>query len=374
MLFEEIIGLSDIKDTLLASVRNGHIAHAQLFLGNAGSANLALALAYSQYLNCENPQAHDACGTCAACYKTHKLIHPDLHFVFPVNKTKNIKEEHPRSVHFLADWRKFISENPYQSLSDWMNFIEAESKQALISVHEARDVVQQLSLKTFEGKYKIMLIWQPEILNLASANALLKILEEPPPQTVFLLVCNAAENLLSTILSRTQLINIPDFSDEEIVQNLVSQFGFESAQARKISLLADGNMHLALQLAKGTPDENFDFFAKWMRKCFGYKIAELLEDAENFQKMNKDEQKSLLLYSLDIFRNCLLATAGGNSLVKLPENLRIFVEKLALQLNANRIEMLYQSFNESIYHLERNANPKILFFELSLQIAAVFKR
>jgi DNA polymerase III subunit delta' len=369
MLFSEIPGLADLKQTLIQSVQNGHVAHAQLWAGNEGSANLGLALAYAQYLNCESPGEQDACGTCAACFKNRKLIHPDLHFVFPVTTTQKIAKD-ASSQKFLPDWRQFLLRQPYAGLSDWLEAIEAENKQPNIAAEEARQVLQTLSLKAFEGKYKVMLIWLPERLHPTAANVLLKVLEEPPPQTVFLLVSQCPDDMLPTILSRTQLLRIPDFSEEDIEKFLREKQNTEPEKARKISFLADGNLQLALKLLHDTPDEALAIFRQWMRHCYGYKAAELLDFAEGFQKMSKDEQKSLLEYGLQIFRDCLLLLTGETALVRLPDARLKFATDFTKMMSLEKIQFFYTAFNESVFHLERNASPKIVAFDLSLQVSA----
>jgi DNA polymerase-3 subunit delta' len=372
MLFQEIVGVLSLKNTLIRSLQSGHIAHAQLFLGNEGSANLALALAYAQYLNCENPTETDACGFCPSCYKTQKLIHPDLHFVFPVTTTKTVSKD-PLSENFLPDWRKFLLQNPYQNLTDWLDYIGSENKQPNISAEQAREIIKTLSLKTFEGKYKIMMIWQPECMNLTAANILLKILEEPPPQTIFLLVGNSADNILTTIISRTQLVKVPDFTDEEIKQNLVEKFGTDPEKSAHFAFLADGNLHKALMFKEETPDENLVIFRQWMRDCYSMKVGELLEFSEKFQKTSREEQRTVLEYGLQVFRECLIWNGGENSLIRLPEELKNFVQNFSKQMTEEKIEFLYKEFSQAIYYLERNANPRILSFDLALRIGSILR-
>ena len=376
MLFSEISGLLSIKNILLQSVKNNHIAHSQLFLGNEGSANLALALAYAQYINCENPLENDSCGVCDSCGKIQKFIHPDIHFVFPVTTTKKITKE-ALSEDFLVEWRKFLLNNSYANISDWLNTIGAENKQPNISAEEARNVIKSLALKSFEATYKVMLIWLPEYFNLTAANVLLKILEEPPRNTIFLLVGNKADNILTTILSRTQLIKIPEFTESEIIEELEKKFP-HSDKIKSAAIISNGNLNLAIQLVEGQIDENHEIFGQWMRLCFDCfsknKIIDLLELAERFQKMSKDSQKSLLVYSLQMFRDSLIHISGKVELIRMPEEIKTFISNFSKVMSFEKIEFLYEKFNAAIYHLERNASPKITFFNISLVVAEMIKK
>jgi len=376
MLFSEISGLLSIKNILLQSVKNNHIAHSQLFLGNEGSANLALALAYAQYINCENPLENDSCGVCDSCGKIQKFIHPDIHFVFPVTTTKKITKE-ALSEDFLVEWRKFLLNNSYANISDWLNTIGAENKQPNISAEEARNVIKSLALKSFEATYKVMLIWLPEYFNLTAANVLLKILEEPPRNTIFLLVGNKADNILTTILSRTQLIKIPEFTESEIIEELEKKFP-HSDKIKNAAIISNGNLNLAFQLVEGQIDENHEIFGQWMRLCFDCfsknKIIDLLELAERFQKMSKDSQKSLLVYSLQMFRDSLIHISGKVELIRMPEEIKTFISNFSKVMSFEKIEFLYEKFNAAIYHLERNASPKITFFNISLVVAEMIKK
>ena len=372
MLFREIPGLSELKTTLLQSIQAGQVAHAQLFLGNEGSASLPLALAFAQYLNCENRQPDDSCGVCAACSKTQKLIHPDLHFVFPVTTTKAVPKD-PLSEHFLADWRRFVLQNPYQNLSDWLSLIGSENKQPNISAEQAREIIKTLSLKTYEAPFKIMLLWQPECLNQNAANALLKILEEPPPQTIFLLVGSKADNLLTTILSRTQLVKIRNFTNDEIAGLLTEKFAIEPSKALAVSALAEGNLLSALHLNTGLPDENLGIFRQWMRDSYAQRIQELLDFAEKFQKGSREEQRGLLEYGLGVWRDCLFWQAGAQEQLHLQPERSTFVNDFSKLLDEAKISFLYHQFNQALFHLERNANPRILCFDLSLHAGIVLK-
>ncbi|MBC7920369.1 MAG: DNA polymerase III subunit delta [Ferruginibacter sp.] len=378
MLFKEITGLEKTKRTLVGSVATHHVAHAQLFRGNAGSANLAMALAYATYVNCEDKGPADSCGRCPSCSKMNKLIHPDFHQVFPVTTTKHVSKD-PLSEYFLADWRKFIQKSPYQTLSDWLDCIGSENKQGNISVEESRGILRKLSLKSYEAEYKVLLIWLPEMMNLASANALLKILEEPPAKTLFLLVCRSTDKLLTTVLSRTQGIRIRDFTDAEVRQHLTERQGVTAPRAAQIAHLCEGNLDEALRLSHADRNEDpgfraHEWFREWMRHCFRNDAVQLVEQTEKFAKLSKESQKNLLHYGLTMFREALVWQHGAEGLVRLEGEALDFVKGFAKVVNPDNAERLYQYFNEAGYHLERNANPKILFLDVSLATARVIKK
>jgi DNA polymerase-3 subunit delta' len=342
-------------------------------MGAEGSGNLALALAYATYLNCENRQEEDSCGKCPYCIKLSKLAHPDVNFVFPFSATKAVPKD-PTCLHFMKDWRKFVLENPYASVNDWANFIGAENKQMNISAEEARNIIQTLSLKSFESEYKIMLIWQPEHMHVNGANALLKILEEPPVKTIFLLVTNNSERLLTTILSRTQKIKIRPFNDEEIKEGLIKMVQVEEKKAAQLAYVADGSLNEAFRLTREAEEDYHAFFRNWMRSCFKKNNTnELIEWGENFQSLGREVQKSLLQYGLGMLRETLVYNIAGKNLVRLGEEDLKFVEGFSKVLNEEKIEQISRHLNEACYHIERNANPKITFLDISLSISGIFK-
>lgn len=373
MLFSDIEGLHEIKRHLINSVVNNHIAHAQLFVGPEGSANLAMAWAFAAYLNCENRQESDACGSCSSCVKINKLIHPDLHFVYPVSATKNTSGKDLVSTTFINDWRAFLKEQPYGLLSDWSNAYGGENKQGNISKAESRHIIKNLSLKAFEGRYKIMIIWMPEYMHPTAANGILKVLEEPPEKTIFLLVAHDMEKLLITILSRTQKVVIPSFSDDEVESYLKNRHGLDSPRARQIVHMADGNINEALRLLNEAEDDTHKMFRDWMRFCFTRDFTKMVEWAENYQKMNKISQKSLLMYGLTMMRETLIANYSPGNLQRLQGEELEFVKNFSKVIDADKLEKISDNLNVAYYHLERNANPKILFADLSLLIAGVIR-
>ncbi len=374
MLFSDIIGHDDTKQRLLRAVQTNHLAHALLFDGPTGSANLALALALAQYVNCEDKTDFDACGRCAACVKIQKLVHPDLHMVFPVANTAKGKT----SEAYLADWRTFLLERPYRTLPDWLETTGADNKQGNISAEEARNILQKLALKSYEGAYKIMLIWLPELMNVASANALLKVLEEPPAQTLFLLVSNQPDKLLITILSRTQRVAVRAFTDEEVATYLRQYENLDETTARRLAYLADGNLAEALQLshdeAKGTgTSAQHTWFAEWMRDCYKQDLTKLVKQAEQFDGFSKEKQKGLLDYSIRLYRDLFLWQQGANALLRLPDDELNFVKNFSKVLTIHHIERIVADLNEAAYHLERNARAKMILLDMSLTFSRLIR-
>lgn len=370
MLFSDIIGHDETKRTLLRAVQNNHLAHAQLFDGPPGSANLALALALATYVNCEEPGPDDACGRCASCIKINKLVHPDLHLVFPV---ANMAGKGKNSEAFLADWRKLVLDSPYRTLAEWLDTVGADNKQGNISAEEARNILQKLSLKAYEGRYKVMLIWLPEYMNASSANALLKVLEEPPERTLFLLVANQLDKLLITILSRTQRVAVRAFTDEEVAMFLRQQLNLDEARARQVAYLADGNLADGLRLARAEADDRQTWFADWMRICYKQDLIALVKQADQFDGFSKERQKGLFEYSLRLCRDLFLWQQGAEALLRLPEDELTFVKNFAKVLSTKHVERIVADLNEALYHIERNARPKMILLDMSLTFSRLIR-
>ncbi len=370
MQFKEIPGLEDIKTTLIRSVTSSHIAHAQLFDGKVGGGGLAMALAVATYINCENKNKVDACGECASCVKMNKLIHPDLHFIFPIATSKKISGNTSES--FLPIWREFVKESPYRALPEWLDIIGAENKQGNISVEEARGVLKKLSVKAYEGEYKILIIWKAEIMNASSANAILKILEEPPEKTLFILITDQADRLITTIISRTQRINIPTFKDNEI-QHFLIEKGVSQKQAEQITFLSDGNLSNALALWSDKQEDTNVWFADWMRACYKYDIAHLVKMADFYDGMTKEKQKATLEYALRMYRDMLIWGQGAGELLRVPTEELTFVKNFSKTVSFEAVEKMIDEINKAYQHVERNVKPKIVFLDLSLTIAPFFK-
>lgn len=368
MQFADIPGLAETKKVLIRSVLDNHIAHAQLFLGAEGALNLPLALAYATYIHCQNRTEQDSCGTCAACSKSLKYIHPDTHFVFPLSNVNNEKDEEQLKANILKQWRSFLLEKPYGDETDWLTHYGGENKQPNISKETARDIIKSLSLKAFESEYKIMIIWMPEYMHPSAANAILKILEEPAAKTVFLLVTNHAEKLLRTIQSRTQIINIPALSDNELEKYLIEKIKLEPTKAHAVLPIAEGSITKALRIVDDAEENNREIFREWMRSCFKREFDKLVRLSEEFHANDKLAQKNFMQYSLHMLRESLVQLAGAGTSRVTGDDLD-FVSKFSTTMNTKRIEMMYGLINEASYHLERNGSPKMIFLDLSLQIS-----
>jgi len=374
MKFSEIPGLSSIKEKLFRAVENGKVAHAQMFAGQEGSANLVLALAYASFLNCTGRINQDSCGECPSCQKINKFIHPDLHFVFPVSAAKNKTGKDVISDSFIAEWRTFLAENPYGSASEWSQEFGGENKQLNISREESRNILKKLTLKSFEGEYKVMIIWLAEYMHPSAANALLKLLEEPPEKTVFLLVTNDSEKIIGTILSRVQLLKIRPFDKGEITDYLISQNDLEANRASQIASISSGDLNQAIRLINEVEDDTHKMFQEWMRICFANNFMQMVYWADDFSKSNKINQKGLFQYGLSILRDALLAINGASEIVNATGKEGDFINKFSKTLNLDKLQNLYQLMNTAFYHLERNGNSKIIFLDTSLKITTAFRK
>ena len=364
MKFSDIIGQENIKQQLVKSVENKKLSHALMFLGSEGNGALALAIAFAQFINCENKINGDSCGECPSCSKSNKYVHPDIHFSFPVIK----KEKNPPiSLDYIKEWRAALLENPYLSYMEWLNFMDFENKQANITIDECHSIIKTLSLKAFEGNYKILIMWLPEFLG-KSGNTLLKIIEEPAPNTLFIFVAYDKESILNTILSRTQIIPVPKLSYADISGRLISNFKLSEDVASEIALLADGNYNEAVRLMDSESSTHFDSFAKWMRACWNPNMIEVYQWVNENAEKGRENIKDFLLYSIRIIRESALIGFDLKKISKVSEKENEFVFKFSKRLNHKNLPQLYDLLNQAHYHIERNANPKILFFDLSLQV------
>ncbi len=389
MKFSDIVGQEPLKQRLRRTVLDNRVSHAQLFLGPEGSGKLALALAYAQYINCRKRTPEDSCGECPSCRKYSKLIHPDLHFIYPINKTKEVDDKKIFSKDFIIPWREFLIQNDYYvSLPDWYEKIGIEKKQGMINADEADGINRSLAYKAYEAEYKVMIIWMVEKMNITSANKLLKNLEEPSDKTLFLLISENQEQIIATILSRAQLIKFPRLNDADIQLSLEQKYEIHTADALKIARMADGNFTAALMLAGKTGSgsvslaaerERFITFREWMRRCFT--IASNLRDYDKLQETiplligdgSREKQKEMLVYALDMFRICLQYNVGNHHLVKLDGEELAFVKNFSPFIHPRNIEKFDEEVNRAIFHIERNANANIVLTDLSHLIARILK-
>jgi len=375
MLFKEIPGNLKIKQQLTDGVKAKRVGQGYLFFGKSGSAKLSLAIAYSQFLNCEDKNKNDSCGFCASCLKYNKLSHPDLHISMPVLKINNLKN--PISDDFILSWRDFIIDNYYSSLNDWFDFFRADnktSKSGLIYKHEAENIRKKLALKNYESKYRIVLIWMPERMNLEASNKLLKLIEEPPKGTIFILVSENKNQLLPTVVSRLQAVKIPEFNSEDIV----SYFGkkrvsFENA---KILINTTGGDFGKIQKILNKDEDDFcrlNDFSNWMRLSYKVDIKGLSGWVDQIAKKGKKEQELFLSYAIKIVRESLVYNFGTKNLLKADKKELLFLAKFSPFIHEENSVFIAEKLEESIKGIIRNANAKILFFELSLQMVKLLK-
>jgi DNA polymerase III subunit delta' len=367
MQFKHIAGQTAVKQRLINTVNDNRVSHAQLFLGPEGSGSLALAVAYAQYLSCEDKQPDDSCGICSSCRKYQKLAHPDLHFSYPffAKDTKN-----DTALTFIEQWREALLANTYLSLDIWRSYLDAENKQANINIAECHQIIKKLSFKPFESTYKVLILWLPEYLDKVG-NTLLKIIEEPQPNTLFLLVAQNQDQILSTILSRTQLVKIPALSYDEIKQELIENHHQTEFAAAEIAYLANGNLTEALTMLQHEDRGYHTLFVQWLRLSFANKGIEIITLVDQMAKMGRENQKNFLRYGISFLRECCLLLAGADSLVHLPAQELETAQKMTGVMSVSMIQAISTELEKAHYHVERNANPKILFLDVSLQIIKV---
>ncbi|MDT0642685.1 DNA polymerase III subunit delta' [Zunongwangia sp. F363] len=375
MLFSDIIGLPHLKNHLTTTADRNRIPHAQLFVGKSGSGTLPMAIAYAQYILCKNANAENDSGNTSCNLKFRNLSHPDLHFAFPVATNDKIKS-HPVSSNFLTEWRKFVSTNPYGDLMDWYQEIGIEKKQGQIGVDEAQDIVKSLSLKSYEGGFKVMLIWMAEKINTTAANKLLKLIEEPPNKTLFILITEDEEQIIQTIRSRCQTLHFPPLAETDIAEALVKDENCDRNEAMQLAHQANGSYTQALHLLqKSSGDEQFEqWFIQWVRTAFKAKgnkatVLELIAWSEEVAGMGREVQKSFLQYCIDFFRQALMMNYRANKLVYLSPGTPGFkLEKFAPFIHGGNIVQITNALEEAIYHIERNGNAKIIFTDLSIRL------
>jgi len=375
MRFSQIPGHKETIEKLIRSVSMERVSHAQLFSGPEGCGSLALALAYASFISCENRKENDSCGGCKSCIKYDKLIHPDLHFVFPVAKTK--KESDPISNSFLKEWREFVNKSPFFTINNWLDYIEVGNAQGLIFVSEAAEIIRVLSLKTFESDIKIMIIWLPEKMHIATANKLLKIIEEPPDKTLFLLVSEEPDKIIPTILSRCQHIKIPGFKDNEITDYLVNRYQCDSSKAAEIAGIANGNIIRAINLFQNQESsrENLDCFKSLMRYAWKRDVLSIIKWSEDVTAKGREAQKSFISYSLHLLRENLMLSLGQkkNKLVYMGHDENAFSEKFHPFINPGNVYSLTDEFNLAYSHIEANGNARIIFLDLALKVVRLIR-
>lgn len=369
MFFKDVIGQEETKQRLIQEVSEGRIPHAQLICGPEGVGKLPLALAYARYISCTHRTATDACGSCPSCVKFNKLVHPDVHFVFPVVKSG-------RSDDYIVEWRRLVLNNAYFTLNHWLNEIAAENAQAVIYTKESDEIMKKLSLKSSEGGYKITIIWLPEKMQLACANKLLKLLEEPPERTLFLLISEAPEMILPTILSRTQRLNVRKIDETSIANALQQSYGIESAQSQSIAHLANGSFTKALETIHLNEENQlfFELFVNLMRLSYQRKIREMKLWSDKVAGMGRERQKNFLSYCQRMVRENFMFNLRRKELSYMTLDEQHFATRFSPFINERNVMGIMDELSEAQMHIEQNVNAKMVFFDFSLKTIVLLKQ
>lgn len=376
MKFSQILASDHTKNYLINSAATGRISHAQLFQGSSGTGALALAIAYAQYINCLEPTGNDSCGTCSSCIKYEKLSHPDLHFIFPVANTDKIKDA--ASINFIEIWRKYFLTNPYFTFNNWIDQLDVENRQLTIKEEESTTIIRNLSYKSFEAKYKVCIIWMAEKMNAVTSNKLLKVLEEPTDGTLFILISENTEHMLPTIISRTQLVQIPRPDDDMLKQWMMSKKKMTAAEANRIIRLCDSNISA---IGQALNNDEFDFaheekFLEWMRICLRplKKAKELVELTNELAELKREGIKQFLIFSIETVRECLIFNHGAKDLQRFNDEVFKNFSVFAPYITQNNVEGFTKELTSAYNQIERNANPKILFYDLTFKLASLIAK
>lgn len=367
MLFKDIIGQEEAKERLIREAKEGKIAHARLFCGNEGVGKLPLAIAYAQYLSCEHPTDNDSCGVCPNCVKYNKLIHPDLHFVFPVIKKKN---KDTISDDYLQEWREILNSSPYFNLNMWLKEMGAENQQAQIYVKESDEIIRKLNLKSSQGGYKVMIMWLPEKMNVECSNKLLKLLEEPPTQTIFILISEEPDMLLPTIQSRVQRFNIHAIDKEKIAETLCLNYGLEPNDAKNIAHRCQGNFLKALETIHLNEDNQFYFeeFVSLMRLAYQRKIREIKQWSDNIAAIGRERQKNFLAYIQRMLRESFIYNFHNPDISFLSDEEQKFSSRFSPFINEGNVISIMEELSIAEQHIGQNVNAKMVFFDLALKM------
>lgn len=372
MQFANVPGLESLKKSLVASYKNNHIAHAQLFNSAPGGGGLPLAIAFATYLLCENKQENDSCGQCANCQKLERMVHPDVHFIYPKPSASKSSDYEKLQNETLKKWRTFAAEKPYANLDDWVSYNGYENKNLFISKEDSRNIIRTVSMKSFEGDFKILIIWYPETMHPAAANGILKVLEEPPTQTIYLLVSYAYDSLLATIKSRTQIFNVPPFQESTIKSYLLSQ-GANDELADKVSRMAGGSMGRAIYEMEHAGSMAYESFRNWMQVCLKGDYTEMVKQTEAFASSPKPAQRNHLEFSIALIRDAILSKASDDALMRRDGAEGEFIKKFGGFATLEVLEGIYKNISTSLNHLHRNASPKITYLNLSLQCSKLLR-
>lgn len=371
MQFKDVVGLENQKQQLIKDVLNDRISHAQLYLGNVGFGGLPLALAFVQYLFCKERLERDSCGGCSACRKVSVLQHPDLHFSFPT-----VQEITKTSDPQFGLWREAVSTNPYFNLNHWIEKSDERGRNPIISTHQSSEILKKLSLKSYEGGYKISIIWLADTMNDTCANKLLKLIEEPLAKTIFILLVENQNTLLPTILSRTQRIKIPPISDTNLSQWLKSQETLSTDVIESVVSRSDGDINQAVEIlsATGESNENCDYFIQLMRVCYKKDVVSMLDWAVKMAEKGREQQKSFFHYGLYMIRQSIMKNYSDGQLVRASSQEKAFLEKFARFISGNNVLPFNHLFNDAHYSVVRNAHSKLLFTNITFEVMRYIHR
>lgn len=373
MFFRDITGQTEIKHRLIQSVKEGYIPHARMIGGPEGVGKMALALSYARYLSCTQRGEDDACGICLSCVKYNKLSHPDLHFVYPI--VKNDKKKKEICDDYLTEWRQFVLQNPYFNLNSWLNFIGAENAQGMIYAKESDEIIRKLNLKAYESEYKIMIVWLPEKMHEACANKLLKMIEEPPSNTVFLLISENPDRVTGTIQSRTQSFPVPPIDNDSMMQALQRHSHFTLDALQNIIHLADGSYLKALELIEnsGEISQYLELFMSIMRNGWKRDVKNMRTESENFAGLGREKQKSFLSYAGNMVRENFFYRFNLPEINYLNQEEAGFAKNFSPYVTENNVTGLINELALAEQHIESNVNPRMVFFDLSVKIAVLIK-
>jgi DNA polymerase-3 subunit delta' len=373
MQFAACIGVEETAARLRAGVHSGRVAHAMLFEGKEGSSALGLARAYAAYLHCASPTESDSCGTCTSCKAHAALQHPDLHWSFPFFKADG--EETATSGPFLPAWRDLLRAHPYFGLEEWVGALGADKKQLFIGVHEALEINRKLGLKAFNGGYKVLIVWLPELMRSDTANKMLKLIEEPTEHTVMLFVSEHPESLLATVRSRVQAVRVPRLDDAAAAAAIGGLTGLAGDAALELAHATDGNLAAAVRLASAEgATSDHDAFVRWMRACYALDTVALAACAEGFSKDGRESMKRFCLYGLHMVRQCIVGNYGASEVMRLTARERAFAEKFAPFIHHGNVQDLQGAFERAHRDIAGNVNGKLVFLELGFLTHGLLRR
>lgn len=372
MQFKDLTGREELQEQLTDMIQHNRLSHALIFLGKEGSGALGTALAFAQYLVCVNKNG-DSCGICSACTKANQYIHPDIHYSYPVIPRK--AGDKPVSTDYIQEWREFLQLAPYGNAYDWLQFIGAENKQGNITANECNDIIHKLSLKSFESEFKILILWMPEYLG-NEGNKLLKLIEEPPPNTLFILVAENESLILPTILSRCQLVKIPSLSAGDIEEALIKQAGIAPDKARQIAGISEGNYREALQLTRHAGEDWQEILREWLNSLLKTGPVAQVKWIEEISKAGRENQKQFLRYFTHLLQQSIrfrIMNNGNDLNLAKDDKEADLAHRLNKFTDIAQQQAIIEELDKATYYIERNANPKMLFHALTIKLYHIIR-